>query len=52
MYRINVNDVRLKLSSHSKNKRIASKSVDQLNKEDSDEYELGQDMKEEKKRKM
>lgn len=45
-----VDDVRLKLSSNSKNKKVVLKPVDQSNEEDSDDYELGKDIKEEKKR--
>ncbi|KAL4113914.1 hypothetical protein QTP88_017468 [Uroleucon formosanum] len=46
--RISIDDVRSKLSSsNSKNKKNLSKS----NEEDSDDYELGKDLKEEKKRK-
>lgn len=48
--KISVDDVRLKLSSSSKNKQAAPKPVEQSN-EDSDEYELGKDIKDEKKRK-
>jgi len=39
------------LSSNSKNKKCVSKSVEQSNEEDSDDYELGKDLREEKKRK-
>jgi len=39
------------LSSNSKNKKILPKSIEQSNEEDSDDYELGKDLKEEKKRK-
>lgn len=49
--RISVDDVRLKLSSRSKNKQgVPKPSIEQSN-EDSDEYELGKDIKDEKKRK-
>lgn len=49
--RISVDDVRSKLSSNSKNKKILPKPVDQSHEDDFDEYELGKDLKEEKKRK-
>lgn len=49
--RISVEDVRLKLSSSNKSKQGVPKPVEQSN-EDSDEYELGQDIKNEKKRKV
>ncbi|VVC29153.1 Cyclophilin-like domain,Cyclophilin-type peptidyl-prolyl cis-trans isomerase domain,Cyclophilin- [Cinara cedri] len=50
--KISVDDVRSKLSSQSKKKNV-SKPADPLNIEDSDEeYELGQDIKKEKKRKL
>jgi len=39
------------LSSNSKNKKCVPKSVEQSNEEDSDDYELGKDLREEKKRK-
>lgn len=48
--RISVEDVRLKLSSSNKSKQSAPKPVEQSS-EDSDEYELGKDIKDEKKRK-
>lgn len=50
-FRINVNDVRSKLSSNNKNKKVPHKQVEQPNDDDSDDYELGKDIKEEKKRK-
>lgn len=50
--RISIDDVRLKLSTKSKNKKVVSKPVDhQLHEDSSDEYEFGKDLKEEKKRK-
>ncbi|CAH1710770.1 spliceosome-associated protein CWC27 homolog isoform X1 [Aphis gossypii] len=49
--KISVDDVRSKLSSNSKNKKCVPKSVEQSNEEDSDDYELGKDLREEKKRK-
>lgn len=51
LLRISVDDVRSKLSSNSKNKKCVPKSVEQSNEEDSDDYELGKDLREEKKRK-
>lgn len=49
--KISIDDVRSKLSSNSKNKKFVPKSVEQSNEEDSDDYELGKDLREEKKRK-
>jgi len=49
--KINVDDVRSKLSSNNKNKKVEHKSVDQTNDDGFDEYELGKDIKEEKKKK-
>ncbi|KAF0724164.1 spliceosome-associated protein CWC27 [Aphis craccivora] len=49
--KISIDDVRSKLSSNSKNKKCVPKSVEQSNEEDSDDYELGKDLREEKKRK-
>lgn len=46
-----MDDVRSKLSSNGKKKNITSKPIHQLNEDDSDDYELGKDLKEEKKRK-
>jgi len=41
----------LKLSSNNKNKKVELKPVDQTTNKDSDEYEFGKDIKDEKKRK-
>ncbi|XP_025207664.1 spliceosome-associated protein CWC27 homolog [Melanaphis sacchari] len=49
--KISIDDVRSKLSSNSKNKKFVPKSVEQSNEEDFDDYELGKDLKEEKKKK-
>uniref|UniRef100_A0A2S2QGH4 Spliceosome-associated protein CWC27 homolog n=1 Tax=Sipha flava TaxID=143950 RepID=A0A2S2QGH4_9HEMI len=49
--KINVDDVRSKLSSNGKNKNVTSKPIHQSNEDDSDDYELGKDLKEDKKRK-
>jgi hypothetical protein len=46
-----VDDVRSKLSSNGKNKNVTSKPIHQSNEDDSDDYELGKDLKEDKKRK-
>lgn len=51
LFRISIDDVRSKLSSNSKNKKYVPKSVEQLNEEDSDDYELGKDLREEKNKK-
>lgn len=50
-FRISADDVRSKLSSNSKNNKVVHKPVDQLNEDDFDEYELGKDLRDEKKRK-
>jgi len=39
------------LSSNSKNKKSASKPIEKPNEEDSDDYELGKDLKDERKKK-
>lgn len=52
-FRISADDVRSKLSSNSKNNKVVHKPIDldQLNEDDSDDYELGKDLRDEKKRK-
>lgn len=50
-FRINIDDIRTKLSSSSKIKKVENKIDDQRNEDDFDDYELGKDIKDEKKRK-
>ncbi|KAL5234938.1 hypothetical protein ACI65C_002348 [Semiaphis heraclei] len=49
--KISIDDVRSKLSSNSKNKKSAPKTIEKPNEEDSDDYELGKDLKDERKKK-
>lgn len=51
LFRISIDDVRSKLSSNSKNKKSAPKTIEKPNEEDSDDYELGKDLKDERKKK-
>lgn len=50
-FRISIDDVRTKLSCSSKTKKVEDKIDDQKNEDDFDDYELGKDIKNEKKRK-
>lgn len=52
IFRISVDDVRAKLSSNNKKKNITAKPINKSNEEDSDDYEFGKEIKDEKKKKV